>query len=83
MSKIRTIAELFELFIKRRKFHMFPIVILLIALTGLTALIQKIQIVKHKGEPNHDFGRERGRHESYGCKTTGALHIISTRIQWD
>ena len=40
MSKIRTIAELFELFIKRRKFHMFPIVILLIALIGLTVLSQ-------------------------------------------
>jgi hypothetical protein len=40
MSKIGTIAELFKLFIKRRKFHMFPIVILLIALTGVTVLSQ-------------------------------------------
>jgi len=40
MTKLSTIKEIFELFIHRRKFHMFPIVILLIALIGVTALAQ-------------------------------------------
>jgi hypothetical protein len=40
MTKLSTIKEIFELFIYRRKFHMFPIVILLIALIGVTALAQ-------------------------------------------
>lgn len=40
MSKFSTIREIFELFVDRRKFHMFPIVITLIALIGVTALAQ-------------------------------------------
>mgnify|MGYP006103322763 CR=1 FL=1 len=40
MSKFSTIKEIFELFVDRRKFHMFPIVITLIALIGVTALAQ-------------------------------------------
>ena len=40
MSKFGTLKEVFELFINKRKFHMFPIVILLIALMGVTALAQ-------------------------------------------
>ena len=40
MSYISTIKEIFELLIDRRKFYMFPIVILLIALIGVTALAQ-------------------------------------------
>jgi len=40
MSKFSTIGELFAFFIKKRKFHMFPIVILLLALIGVTALAQ-------------------------------------------
>ena len=40
MTKLSTIKEIFELFIHRRKFHMFQIVILLIALIGVTALAQ-------------------------------------------
>jgi hypothetical protein len=35
-----TIKEIFELFINRRKFYMFPILILLIALIGVTTLSQ-------------------------------------------
>ena len=35
-----TIKEIFELFIHRRKFYMFPIIILLIALMGVTTLSQ-------------------------------------------
>ena len=35
-----TIIEIFELFIHRRKFYMFPIIILLIALMGVTTLSQ-------------------------------------------
>ena len=35
-----TIKEIFELFIHRRKFYMFPILILLIALMGVTTLSQ-------------------------------------------
>ena len=40
MSRFTTLKEIFELYIKKRKFHMFPIIILLIALIGVTALSQ-------------------------------------------
>ena len=40
MSKFSTIKEIFELYFNRRKFYMFPIVIILIALIGVTALAQ-------------------------------------------
>lgn len=40
MSKINTIKEIFQLYIRKRKFYMFPIIILLIALMGITALAQ-------------------------------------------
>ena len=40
MSRLGTIKELFELLINRRKFYMFPIIILLIILIGVTALAQ-------------------------------------------
>jgi len=40
MGKFGTIKEIFELFILKRKFYMFPIMILLIAMMGLTALAQ-------------------------------------------
>ncbi len=40
MSKLGVIKEVFEFFVIRRKFHMFPILILLIAMIGLTALAQ-------------------------------------------
>ena len=38
MDKFSIIKEIFALFIHKRKFHMFPIIILLIALIGVTAL---------------------------------------------
>ena len=37
MNKFSTIKEIFAIFIHKRKFHMFPIIILLIALIGVTA----------------------------------------------
>jgi hypothetical protein len=40
MSIFGTIREIFELFVNRRKFYMFPIIILLIVLMGFTALAQ-------------------------------------------
>ena len=40
MSKLGTIKEIFEMFISKRKFHMFPLVILLIVMMGVTALVQ-------------------------------------------
>ena len=40
MSKFKTITEIFEILIHRRKFYMFPIILLLIAMIGLTALSQ-------------------------------------------
>jgi len=40
MGRLGVLKEVFELFILRRKFYMFPIVILLIAMIGLTALAQ-------------------------------------------
>ena len=38
MGKLGVIKEIFELLVQKRKFHMFPIIILLIALIGVTAL---------------------------------------------
>lgn len=40
MSRLTVIKEIFQLYIKKRKFYMFPIVVLLIALIGITALAQ-------------------------------------------
>ena len=40
MSRFKTITEIFEILVHRRKFYMFPIIILLIAMIGLTALSQ-------------------------------------------
>ena len=40
MSRFSTVKEVFELTIIKRKFHMFPIIILLITLIGVTALAQ-------------------------------------------
>jgi hypothetical protein len=40
MNKLSTIKEIFELFIYKRKFYMFPIIVLLIAMIGVTALAQ-------------------------------------------
>jgi len=40
MGKLGTIKEVFELFLLKRKFYMFPIILLLIAMMGLTALSQ-------------------------------------------
>jgi len=40
MSRLGTIKEIFELYLLRRKFYMFPIIILLIALIGVTTLSQ-------------------------------------------
>ena len=40
MGKLGILKEIFELFVLKRKFHMFPIIILLIALIGVTALAQ-------------------------------------------
>ena len=40
MSKFKTIKEVFEILVHRRKFYMFPVIILLIAMIGLTALSQ-------------------------------------------
>ena len=40
MFKLGTIKEIFELNLLRRKFYMFPIIILLIALIGDTTLSQ-------------------------------------------
>ena len=39
-TKFSTIKEIFELLVNRRKFHMFPIIILLIVLIGVTTLAQ-------------------------------------------
>jgi len=38
--RLGTVKEIFELFINRRKFYMFPILILLLALIGVTTLSQ-------------------------------------------
>ncbi len=40
MSRFGTLKEIFELLIHKRKFYMFPIIILLIAMIGVTALAQ-------------------------------------------
>jgi len=40
MSRLSTIKEIFELLVNRKKFYMFPIIILLISLIGVTALTQ-------------------------------------------
>jgi len=40
MIRLGTLKEVFELYIHRRKFYMFPIILLLIALIGVTALSQ-------------------------------------------
>ena len=40
MSRLTVIKEIFQLYIKKRKFYMFPIIVLLIALMGVTALAQ-------------------------------------------
>ena len=40
MSRVNTIKEIYEILIHRRKFHMFPIILVLIALIGVTALSQ-------------------------------------------
>jgi hypothetical protein len=40
MSRLGTIKEIFEHYLDRRKFYMFPIIILLITLIGVTALSQ-------------------------------------------
>jgi|TARA_B110001454_G_scaffold190342_1_gene189476 hypothetical protein len=40
MFRLSTIREIFEFLVNRRKFYMFPIVILLLALIGITALAQ-------------------------------------------
>jgi len=40
IGRLGTIKEIFELFVIKRKFHMFPIIILLIAMIGVTALAQ-------------------------------------------
>ncbi len=40
MSKFGIIKETFQIYLYKRKFHMFPIIILLIALIGVTALAQ-------------------------------------------
>ena len=38
--RLSTIKEIFELYVKKRKFYMFPVLILMIALIGVTALAQ-------------------------------------------
>ena len=40
MSKLGIIKEIFELLIDRKKFHMFPIMVLLLAMIGVTVLAQ-------------------------------------------
>jgi len=40
VSRFSTIKEIFELYFNRRKFYMFPLVLLLIALIGVTSLAQ-------------------------------------------
>ena len=40
MGRLSTIKEIFELYVNRRKFHMFPIIIVLIVLIGVSALAQ-------------------------------------------
>ena len=40
MGKLGILGELFSFLVIRRKFYMFPIIILLIAMIGLTVLAQ-------------------------------------------
>jgi len=40
MPKLSTIRELFAFLVHKRKWHMFPVIIILIALIGVTALTQ-------------------------------------------
>jgi len=40
MGRLGVLKEVFELIIIRRKFYMFPVIVLLIAMIGLTALAQ-------------------------------------------
>jgi len=40
MSKFTVIKEIFQLYIKKRKFYMFPVIVLLFALIGVTVLAQ-------------------------------------------
>ena len=40
MGRLGTLKEVFEFFILKRKFYMFPIIILLIVMIGITALAQ-------------------------------------------
>ena len=40
MGKFSTIKEIFVMYQKKRKFHMFPIIMILIVLIGVTALAQ-------------------------------------------
>ena len=40
MSKLGVLKEVFEFFIIKRKFYMFPIIVLLVAMIGVTALAQ-------------------------------------------
>ena len=40
MGKLGILKEVFELFAYKKKFHMFPILIILIALIGVTTLAQ-------------------------------------------
>jgi hypothetical protein len=40
MSRLSTIGEIFELFVNRRKFYMFPVIISLILVIGVTTLAQ-------------------------------------------
>ena len=53
MNKFSIIKEIFALFIHKRKFHMFPIIVLLIAkfykITGIPVLINTSMNVR--GEP--------------------------------
>ena len=40
VARFSTLKEIFELYIDRKKFYMFPIITVLIALIGVTALAQ-------------------------------------------
>ena len=40
MGRLGVLKEVFELMVIRRKFYMFPVIVLLIAMIGLTALAQ-------------------------------------------
>lgn len=40
MSKFGTFKEIIELLVIRRKFYMFPIIILIIAMIGITVIAQ-------------------------------------------